>query len=169
MAAGLGQRFLKRFLADSKVPGSPTEGRPGGPLHPPQVSSGHRQGEGVRTFAALVAEATAEAEARSADGSSHGPSRHSTRLAIQQQDFLIKACGYTAETAQICVDLVTQSICVERLLGFALSQALSTFIFARLGTSSAQFWSNLGASKNGKLHVLVYLCCDSASVLVISL
>ena len=74
--AGLGQRFLQRFVANSEDSEAPGPMGHAGSLHmSPKVSSGHLQGEGVRNYATLLAEASARMEARSREGSSHGPSR----------------------------------------------------------------------------------------------
>ena len=72
---GLGQRFLQRFIAGPEEKQEPAEQGSELDLGPPRISSGHFEGEGVRGYAALRAEAATRQWSRSAEGSSHGPSR----------------------------------------------------------------------------------------------
>ena len=74
-AAGLGQRFLKRFLANAED----TEKQPSGDfplLSEPSIPSGHLEGEGVRNYATLVAEAVTS---RSRESSTHKGERTPAR------------------------------------------------------------------------------------------
>ena len=80
--AGLGQRFLQRLIADPEERGEPAEQDFKLELGPPRISSGHFEGEGVRGYAALRAEAATRQWSRSAEGSSHGPSRYASNNSI---------------------------------------------------------------------------------------
>lgn len=104
VATGLGQRFLVSQMAKASQEASEQSSprAPASGITSPRITSGHPEGEGVRNFASLVAEAVAEAGRRSTNSSVHGRRAFSPARQAYLPPLLAKVMGWGTDRVASC-------------------------------------------------------------------